>query len=190
MIVCGGRPSKPPSTIFGIRSMAEARSKPRRQSVSLADLVAPTLGPLLARRGFGEADIILHWDDIVGARLAGRSEPVKLQWPPRGPRGSPDASAETAILVVRVEGAFALELQHLAPIVVERINSHLGWRCVGRLALRQGPLERQRRLPRKAREPSPAARAAAQRAAAGIEDPDLRDALVRLGVGVISRSEG
>lgn len=170
--------------------MAKARSKPRRQSVLLADLVAPTLGPVLARRGFGEADIILHWDDIVGARLAGRSEPVKLQWPPRGPRGSPEASGETATLVVRVEGAFALELQHLAPVVAERINSHLGWRCVGKLALRQGPLERQRRPPRKTQEPSPAARAAAQRAVEEIEDPHLRDALARLGAGIISRSKG
>jgi len=170
--------------------MAPPRPTNRRNSVPLADLVGGALGPALARQGFGEADLILHWEDIVGARLAQWSEPIKLQWPPRGPRRAPDAGAEPATLVVRVEGAFALELQHLAPIVVERVNAHLGWRCVGRLALRQGPLERSRRPPRKPAAPSPAARAAAARAVEGIADPGLRDALARLGAGVLSTRTG
>ena len=97
---------------------------------------------------------------------------------------------EPATLVVRVEGAFALELQHLAPIVVERINAHLGWRCVGRLALRQGPLERLPPARAKPAAPSPAARAAAARAVEGIADPGLRDALARLGAGVLSTRTG
>jgi hypothetical protein len=170
--------------------MAPPRPKNRRNSVPLADLVGRALGPALARQGFGEADLILHWEDMVGERLAGRTEPVKLQWPPRGPRRIPDAGAEPATLVVRVEGAFAIELQHLAPIVVERVNSHLGWRCVGRLALRQGPLEHASRRPRKPAPPGPAARAAAARAVEGIEDPGLRDALARLGAGVLSARTG
>lgn len=156
----------------------------------LADLIGRALGPALARQGFGEADLILHWEDIVGERLAQWSEPIKLQWPPRGPLRAPNAAAEPATLVVRVEGAFALELQHLAPIVVERINSHLGWRCVGRLALRQGPLERLARPLHKPAAPSPAARAAAARAVEGIADPGLRDALERLGAGVLSTRTG
>ena len=54
----------------------------------------------------------------------------------------PDARPEPATLVVRVESAFALEMQHLAPIVIERVNAHYGWRCVGRLVLKQGPVRR------------------------------------------------
>jgi hypothetical protein len=169
--------------------MASQPPKKSRNSVPLADLVAPALGAALARRGFGEADLILHWEEIVGARLAAASEPLKLQWPVRGQRAAPEAAAEAAVLVVRVEGAFAIELQHLAPLVVERVNSHLGWRCVGRLALRQAPLERRRSSSRKRAPPSPAARAAAERAVAGIEDRDLRDALERLGVAVLSTPE-
>jgi hypothetical protein len=168
--------------------MTAPRRNRRQNSIPIADLILPALGPALARRGFGEADIILHWEDIVGPRLAERSEPVKLQWPPRGPRLAPDASAEPATLVVRVEGAFALELQHLAPIIAERVNSHLGWRCVGRLALRQAPLKRSQRATPKLPAPSPAARAAAARAVEGIEDRDLRAALARLGARVLSSS--
>ena len=62
------------------------------------------------------------------------------------PRGGadPDARPEPATLIVRVESAFALELQHLAPLVIERVNAHYGWRCVGRLVLKQGPVPRPR----------------------------------------------
>ena len=44
--------------------------------------------------------------------------------------------------MIRVEGAFALELQHLAPIVIERVNTYYGWRCIGKLVLKQGPVRR------------------------------------------------
>jgi hypothetical protein len=171
-----------------IRDFAMASPPPihRRRTTPLADLVAPVLGQALARRGFGEADLILHWEEIVGARLAENSEPIKLQWPPRGPRFAPVGAAEPATLIIRVEGAFALELQHLAPLVMERVNSHLGWRCVGKLALRQGPLERATRGARPAKAPDAGARAAAERAVGEVEDVGLREALVRLGSGVLS----
>ena len=170
--------------------MAPLRPKNRRNSIPLADLVGPAVGPALARQGFGQADVILHWEDIVGSRLADWSEPIKLQWPPRNPRRGPDAAPEPATLVVRIEGAFALELQHMAPIVIERVNAHLGWHCVGRLALRQGPLARSRRERHKPPAPSPAAQAAAARMVEGIADPGLRDALVRLGAGILSNRTG
>jgi hypothetical protein len=84
-------------------------------------------------------------------------------------------------LVVRVDGAFALELQHLAPLLIERINAHLGWRCIGKLALRQAPLAGRppRRTP--VGPPKPAALEAARDLTGGIADEALRDALVRLG---------
>jgi hypothetical protein len=170
--------------------MAAIRSVRRRKTTPLADLVAPVIGQTLARRGFGEADLILHWEEIVGPRLAEYSEPIKLQWPPRGPRFAPVGAAEPATLIVRVEGGFAIELQHQAPLVVERINSHLGWRCIGRLALRQGPLERAARVAHSAKAPDAAMRAAAERAVGEIEDVGLRDALVRLGAGVLQASTG
>ena len=90
-----------------------------------------------------------------------------------------------ATLILRVEGVFALELQHLAPMLVERVNAHLGWRCIGKLALRQAPL--QGRPPAKP-PPSPPSPAAVERArdlVAGIEDDALRKALVRLGSRVL-----
>ena len=157
----------------------------------LADWVEGCIAPALARYGFGEVDIVSGWADIAGPRVAAFAEPVEIKWPRRNtPSRMPGSGAvpselgggrPPATLVVRVEGAFALELQHLAPLLIERINVHLGWRCIGRLALRQAPLAG--RPPRKAPAPvpQPAAIAAARDLTGGIDDEGLRAALVRLG---------
>jgi hypothetical protein len=152
----------------------------------LADFVGAALDPLAARQGFGESDILLNWDAIVGERLKAVCEPVRLQWPIRGPKTAPDAPVEPATLHLRVEGAFALELQHLAPVLIERVNARLGWRCVGRISLKQGPLERPQGRRRAPPTPSPATEARARSMTEGIEDTALRDALNRLGAQALS----
>jgi hypothetical protein len=155
-----------------------ARPKP------LADLVDTCLGPALAKQGFAASDVVAAWPEIVGERLAARSRPVKLEWPRRG-RPDPDARPEPAALVVRIEGAFALEMQHLAPLLVERINAHYGWRCVGKIVLKQGPVPR----PKAKREPppelSPQDRERLAEKTQGVESEPLRAALDRLGAAVV-----
>ena len=95
----------------------------------------------LAARGLGEASRrTTHWPEIVGAAIAAYARPIQLQWPPRGSKRDPDQAGAPAILVLRIDGAFALEAQHASPTIVARVNAHLGWRCVARLAFRQGPL--------------------------------------------------
>jgi hypothetical protein len=150
----------------------------------LADLVDAVIDPVLARQGFGESQIVLYWEDIVGERLAAMSEPLALKWPPRGTTRTEHAPAT---LVIRVESGFALELQHLAAIVIERVNGYLGFACVDRIALRQGPVTR-RAQPRKRRQPSTQAVAAAAAIVEGVGEGPLREALNRLGAQVIEHS--
>jgi hypothetical protein len=159
----------------------------RRFARPLADLLGATLDPLLAKQGFGESDVILNWDEIAGERLSAVTEPLKLQWPSRGPKRSPDAPAESATLILRVEGAFAIEVQHLAAILCERINARLGWRCVGKIAIRQGPVERREKGPRRVPPPPPEAIAAAGKLSEGVADEGLREALTRLGARVLTK---
>jgi hypothetical protein len=158
----------------------------RNWSRPLADLIGATLQPLAAKRGFGESDILLNWDTIVGERLAAVCQPIRLQWPIRGPKTPPDAPTEPATLHLRVEGAFALELQHLAPVISERVNARLGWRCVGRVSLQQGPLERVSGRSPAPPPPDPADVARAAAMAAGVENDGLREALGRLGARALS----
>lgn len=162
-----------------------APPRKRPWSQPLADLVRTLIDPVLARQGFGESDIILHWDDIVGARLAAVSRPLQLKWPPRPPGRT--AAPDPATLIVRVESAFAIELQHQAEQVLARINAHLGWRCVGKLAYRQGPIEAAESRQRHGKAPEPAALARAEEGLTGIEDEGLRAALARLGAHTARR---
>jgi hypothetical protein len=161
---------------------ARAVNKPRKaQARPLADLVGGTLQSVFARQGFAAVDIVTHWEDIVGPELAGRTEPLRLVWPRRD---DPDSGGT---LAVRVEGAYAIELQHLAPVVIERVNRYFGWRCVGRIAIRQGPVMRRGRSPVPPIEPSAEAVAAVERDIGTFEDQGLRAALARLGALVRSR---
>ena len=160
------------------------RPRKRPWSQPLADLVGAVIDPVLARQGFSESDLILHWDDIVGERLASASRPIKLAWPPRPPGRLPEAPPQSATLVVRVEGAFAVELQHQADQVLARINAHLGWRCVGKLTFKQGPIERRETL-RTRPTPSVEALAGAAKTLPVLADEPLRAALAHLGAHVL-----
>jgi hypothetical protein len=161
-------------------------SKPRGYAAAplgacLGDLMKTTL----AARGLGEASLVTHWPEIVGGAIAAYARPIQLQWPPRGSKRDPDEATAPATLVLRIDGAFALEAQHSAATIVARVNAHLGWRCVARIAFRQGPLP-PLQLPRMRRSP-PSARAmvTAREFAGGIADEALREALARLGARVI-----
>jgi hypothetical protein len=151
----------------------------RRYARPLSDLVAPALGDVFARQGFASGDIVTQWPDIMGEEIARLADPVKLQWP----RNAPGEPAEPATLVLRVEGPAAIEVQHLAPVILERINRYFGWRAVSRIAIRQAPLNRP---VKKSRPPPPSAAEVATEARrlGGIADEGLRDALARLGVAV------
>jgi hypothetical protein len=151
----------------------------------LGDFVAPLVEPILAKQGFGEASLIASWPEIVGETISRHCRPIKLQWPPRPQKRDPESPVEPATLVLRVEGGFALEAQHSAAVIIERVNMHLGWSCVGKLAFRQGPVEQFARTRRSASPPSAEAIGKAQAEAAAIEGEALREALARLGARVI-----
>jgi hypothetical protein len=159
--------------------------KPKPRARPLADFIDACLGPSLAAQGFAASDVIVAWPEIVGERLAAFTQPVKIEWKRKAPNADPEARPEPATLVVRVESAFALEMQHLAPVVIERVNAHYGWRCIGRIVLKQGPVHRfepKRPAPVKV---SPADRRKVESAVEPIEEAGLRAALERLGEAVI-----
>ncbi len=153
----------------------------------MAEFTPGLIAEALAARGLGEASLIADWPAIVGEHLARHARPIELKWPPRPAKRDPEASNVPATLVLRVESAFALEAQHSASVIVARVNAHLGWRCVDKIAFRQGPLPPVQDKRRAAPTPSGAAEAAARAIAARIEDDVLRDAVARLGARAIDR---
>ncbi len=154
----------------------------------LGSFLKALVTPSLAKRGLGESSLLTQWAEIAGPRIAKFAQPIEIQWPPRPPRRDPDAPIAPATLVLRVDGAFAIEAQHAAAQIIERVNAHLGWRCIDRIAFRQGPLGDIRQPTRRVAAPSAAARAEAAALAAPIAAEDLREALTRLGARVIDKS--
>ncbi len=156
--------------------------------------------PIFKKRGFAEAGILTDWPAIVGDHLARHTMPEKIAFA-RGAR-----SAGTLHIVT--ESAFAPELQHLEPQVIERINGYFGYGAVARLLIHHGrvvraPLDDGRPAPRKGALSPPQSRGMAARDAAndgsgtpatagvepGIEDESLRAALDRLGRAVRGRQK-
>lgn len=162
--------------------MTEQR-RPNKSSQlrSLRDLSSKVMADSFARQGFASAELITRWADIVGAEIAAHSEPMKVLWP----RPIADEQPEAATLVLRVEGPAAIEIQHLANVICERVNRFLGWSAIGRIALRQAPLRRSERRP----VPVPDAAGTARLAAtlSEVADESLREALARLGTAVKAR---
>lgn len=139
-----------------------------------------------ARRGLTGADIARQWPAIVGSELAAHCRPRQLRFPKAGPK---TGGAVEGRLTLRVAPGWALQLQHLEPLVLERVNGFFGYRAVGRLVLQQGPLPALRGTAPSGRSPAPRAPTAGpaplDRALAAklstVADPDLRAALENLG---------
>jgi len=167
-----------------------ATNKPGRPFARpLRDLAGKVIGETFTRQGFASAELVTRWSEIVGAEIAAHSEPIKVQWPrlPPGPAASaagPASGRERAngTLILRVAGPAAIEIQHLANVICERVNRFVGWRAVERIALRQAPLRRAARRPAAIADSGVAARIAADMPE--IADDELRQALGRLGAAV------
>lgn len=151
--------------------------KRKRQAAGLRALAAAlerVTRATFRRRGFAEAGVLSQWPAIVGAELAARSCPEKLAFRPGEGKGG--------TLHVRVTSGFATELQHLEPLVLERINAYFGFPAVARLAMTQGPLpETAHAHPAPARALDAAEEAAIAESVGGTADSGLATALRDLG---------
>ena len=155
-------------------------SKPGPVSAKpLSVLLSDVFSDAYAKQGFAARELVTRWTEIAGADIARHAEPLKMQWP-RPVEGQPQ---EPATLVLRVEGPMALEIQHSADVILQRVNRFFGWSAVGRLALRQAPLSRRNR-PKPSRKPDPDAVARVEETLTAVEDGDLRAALARLGAAI------
>ena len=154
--------------------------EPRRgYSRTLAETLRGLTKSLCARQGFAQAEVVTRWRDIVGPALADHCLPERLTFPQGEGPGT---------LHVVAGSAFALELQHLSPQLIERINGYFGFPAVARLAIRQAPVAL---VKRRRNAPSPPLNAA-EKAALGellgaVESEDLKTALARLGTAVMAK---
>ena len=119
------------------------------------ELVGDVGGQSFRRFGFVQSAIVSRWAEIVGERYARVSSPESIRFP-AGRKSS-------GVLTLLVEGAHAPLIQHLAPLITERVNRFFGHAAINRIVFRQG------------RPPAPPAK---------IERPQLRAVPKELGMGL------
>lgn len=161
------------------RALARAASGAR----PIGAFAGRALDPAARARGFATTALLSEWPAIVGAELATFTMPDRVVWPrrqdetegadaPRGRRGG------GAVLVLRIEGPRAIEVQHRSDQILERVNTYFGYRAVVEMRILQAPVTRQARAaPPPAEHLDPGVLSPSVQ----IEDESLRAALLRLG---------
>jgi len=140
---------------------------------------------VFSRYGFAYGEVLSRWSAIVGEDLGAMSAPERIRWPRAS--GSRDEGRKTGgTLVLRVAEGRALEFQHLAPLIIERINAFYGYEAVTAVRVLQGELAAP-----SPRVPGPAANSASSAPGSpslvAIEDEALRAALLRLAAALPHR---
>ena len=107
---------------------AERSCRPR----SAGELLPAIGGQSFRRFGFVQSAVVSRWAEIVGERYAKVSCPESLRFPTGRKSGG--------ALTLLVEGAHAPLIQHLAPMIIERVNIFFGYAAVDRIVFRQGRL--------------------------------------------------
>jgi hypothetical protein len=154
----------------------------------LGAFASRSLEPAARARGFATLSLLQEWSSIAGAGLASFTAPDRVIWPKR-PQAEEAAPARSkrpqgAVLVLRVDGPRALEVQYRAQQIMERVNSFFGYRAVVELRIVQAPILKRARANR----PKPVRfDPDILPESARIEEDGLRKALVKLGNAVAAR---
>jgi len=137
---------------------------------------------LLGKHGFTHGAIATKWPDIVGENMARHTQPEKIVFSRDGVTGG-------TLHLKTDSGAYATQLQHQEPQIIERINTFFGYKAVVRIKLIQGPLPHLKADPL-GKPPRPLNAAEARdlaQAVAQVDDPEIKEALERLGSSIKGR---
>ncbi|MEM9590960.1 MAG: DciA family protein [Pseudomonadota bacterium] len=182
--------------------MYTTKRKPKGGPRAIGGFVEKALDRAARARGFATTALLSDWRAIAGAELARFTMPDRIIWPRRHDpwdddgteaRGAQENAARGhkaarhkagghkaggATLVLRIEGPRAVEVQHRAPQILERINAYFGYRAVSEMRFLQAPISR---VARPKQSPKPPLPAYALPKSAGIQDKGLARALGKLG---------
>jgi hypothetical protein len=141
-----------------------------RRARAAGDIVGEVGGMAFKRFGFVQSAIVSRWAEIVGERYAQVSSPESIRFP--------QGTKSGGTLTLLVEGAHSPLLQHLTPLIIERVNRFFGYPAIARIVFRQGrPLKQPERPQRPQLRPVPKELGEGLRQ---IADPELRACLESL----------
>src|SRR5215211_6627087 len=145
--------------------------RPRRgHARSAGELIGDIGGAACKKFGFVQASVVSRWHEIVGERYGKVSLPESIRFPAGKKAGG--------TLTLLVEGAHAPLIQHLGPMIIERVNRFFGYEAIARIVFRQGRLPAA--PPKQARpQPAPVPKDLGEGLRA-VADPELRACLESL----------
>jgi hypothetical protein len=97
---------------------------------SAGELVGAAGDQSFRRFGFVQGSIVSRWAEIVGERYAKASSPESIRFPAGKKAGG--------VLTLLIDGAHAPLIQHLTPMIIERVNRFFGYAAINRIVFRQG----------------------------------------------------
>jgi hypothetical protein len=150
------------------------------RSKSVGEFVPALMRPAFEKYGFPAAAILTDWAAIAGSELAAYTAPERLKWPRRPSSEGDSADQSGATLILRVDGPRALEVEHMRPRLIERINASFGYRAVADIRVLQAPLIRRDAPKTRAMPPAPASTAIL----ADLTDGRVKEALARIAAGI------
>ena len=157
-------------------SLAGRAPERTRRARAVCDML-PDVGRAAFRRfGFVQSSVVSRWREIVGERYAQVSSPESIRFPP-GKRSA-------GVLTLVVEGAHAPMLQHVAPVIIDRVNRFFGYEAVERVQFRQGMVQVARARARVAPPSLRAMPVELGESLRAIADPELRACLEALARGI------
>ena len=161
--------AKPKSPLT--KQKARAEDAPRGGRARAAGELVGEIGGVAFRRfGFVQSAIVSRWSEIVGERYARVSSPESIRFP--------SGRKTSGVLTLLVEGAHGPLLQHLSPLIIERVNRFFGHQAIDRVVFRQGkPIPRVKQPERPQLRPVPKELGEGLRQ---IADPELRACLESL----------
>ncbi|MGE3745925.1 MAG: DUF721 domain-containing protein [Sphingomonadaceae bacterium] len=163
------------------RGKKQSQAEPPRRGGARAvgDMVPSVGGNAFRRFGFVQSSIVSRWREIVGPRYADVSTPESIRFPV--------GKKQDGMLTLMVDSAHAPMMQHVTPLLIERVNRFFGYAAVARVTMRQGRITAPE--PRTAApnlRPVPAMLGDSLR---DVADPELRACLAAL-AGAVAASSG
>lgn len=150
------------------------REEPQRafRARAVSEMLSVAGGTAFRRFGFVQSSVVSRWREIVGERYAGVSAPESIRFPPGRRSGG--------VLTLVVEGAHAAVMQHVVPVIIERVNRFFGYGAVERVHFKQGIVQLARAKGRPAARPPGPIPAELGESIRQVSDPELRACLEAL----------
>lgn len=103
-----------------------------KNSYRLRQAVQSIVRPLFKHQGISDALLLMEWKTIIGSQYAPYIECEKIKFPP--------GKKTDGTIILWVEKAMALFVQHTELILLEKINTFFGYKAITRIILKQGQL--------------------------------------------------